>query len=113
VLSRAGVTDAGRLRLRLTLEKPAATPDGAGGFAIGFASAAVLAADVTPLRGEERRVGEGVGDLVTHRIAIRHRADVETGDRFRLGERVFLVKSIFDPHEDRRFLVCLCEEEGR
>jgi SPP1 family predicted phage head-tail adaptor len=113
VLSRAAVTDPGRLRLRLTLEKPAATPDGAGGFSIAFASAAVVAADVVPLQGEERRVGEGVGDVVAHRVVIRHRADVETGDRFRLGERLLSIKSIFDPHEDGRFLVCLCEEEGR
>ena len=112
MLSERAASEPGRLRLRLVLEKPAPTPDGAGGFTIEWTSAATMAADVTPVRAEERRVGEGIGDLVTHRIVVRHRSDVETGDRLRLGERLFRIRSITDPHEDRRYLVCLTEEEG-
>jgi len=112
VLSRPAATEPGRLRLRLTLEKPTPTPDGAGGFTLAFASAATLAGDVAPAKADERRAGEGLADLVTHRIVIRHRADVEAGDRFRLGERLFRIKSVTDPHEDRRYLICLAEEEG-
>lgn len=112
MLSQAGATHPGRLRLRLVLEKPTPTPDGAGGFTLAWASVATIAGDVTPVRAEERRAGEGPADLVTHRIVIRHRSDVETGNRFRLGERLFRIRSITDPHEDRRYLVCLAEEEG-
>ena len=45
------------------------------------------------------------------RIVIRHRSDVAPGDRFRLGARLFSIKSVTDPHEDRRYLVIAAEEE--
>ena len=113
MLNRAGASNPGRLRLRLILEKPAATPDGAGGATIAWTSAATLWADMTPLRAEERSVGEGRGDLTRHRIVVRHRSDVEPGDRFRLGTRLFRIVGVTDPAEDGRYLVCLAEEEGR
>lgn len=113
MLSERALSEPGRLRLRLVLEKPTPTPDGAGGFTLDWAGAATLAGDVVPVRAEERRLGEGLGDLVTHRIVIRHRSDIETGDRLRLGERLFRIRGITDPHEDGRYLVCLTEEEGR
>jgi SPP1 family predicted phage head-tail adaptor len=58
-------------------------------------------------------VGEGLADLVTHRIVIRKRSDVSTSERFRLGDRLFRIRGLADPQEDGRYLVCLCEEEGR
>lgn len=113
MLSRAAASDPGRLRLRLVLEKAAAVPDGAGSSTIAWNAAATIAGDVTPVRAEERRAGEGLNYLTMHRIVIRHRSDVETGDRFRLGERLFRIKSVIDPQEDRRYLVLMAEEEGR
>jgi SPP1 family predicted phage head-tail adaptor len=113
VLSRRGASDPGRLRLRLVLEHATATPDGAGGATLAWNAVATLAADVMPLRGEERTDREGLQDVTHHQIVIRKRADVSAGDRFRLGERVFSIKSITDPEEDGRYLACLCEEEGR
>jgi SPP1 family predicted phage head-tail adaptor len=113
VLSRRGASEAGRLRLRLVLEKAAATPDGAGGATLAWSAAATVFADVMPVRAEERQGGEGVSDTTLHRIVIRHRGDVSAGDRFRLGERLFAIKSVTDRDEDGRFLVCLAEEEGR
>ncbi len=113
MLSRRGASDPGRLRLRLILEKPVLTPDGAGGATLGWEEIATIAADVTPLRGEERSSGEGLANVTRHRIIIRHGADVAAGDRFRLGERIFAVKAVIDPAEDGRHLVCDAEEEGR
>jgi SPP1 family predicted phage head-tail adaptor len=113
VLSRRGASDPGRLRLRLTLETPTPTPDGAGGATLEWNTVAALAADVMPVRAEERAQGEGLQDVTHYRIVIRKRADISAGDRFRLGERIFSIKSITDPEEDRRYLTCLCEEEGR
>jgi SPP1 family predicted phage head-tail adaptor len=113
VLSRAGASAAGRLRFRLTLEKATASPDGAGGSTLGWTAAATLFADLTPVKAEERQSGEGIYGLTRYRIVIRHRDDVAAGDRLRLGDRVFSIKSVSDPDEDRRFLVCLAEEEGR
>jgi head-tail adaptor len=84
VLSRRAASDPGRLRLRLTLEKPAPVPDGAGGSTLSWEAAATIAADVIALRADERIMGEGLASVTRHRIVIRHGADVAAGDRFRL-----------------------------
>lgn len=112
MLSRSGASTPGRLRQRLDLERATPTPDGAGGNTLTWNLVATVSAEMTPLRAQERSVGEGLADLVTHRIVIRHRSDVATGDRFRWGARLFRVRSITDPQEDGRYLTCLCEEEG-
>ncbi len=113
MLSRRGESDAGRLRLRLVLETAAPTPDDAGGATVAWSEVATVAADMIPVRADERGAGEGLADLTLQRIVIRRRGDVFAGDRFRLGERVFRIGSVSDPAEDGRYLVCLCEEEGR
>jgi SPP1 family predicted phage head-tail adaptor len=111
VLSRRGASEAGLLRLRLTLERATATPDGAGGVTFSWNAIATVPADVAPVKADERSAGEGLSDLTLSRIVIRKRADISSNDRFRLGVRVFRIRSISDPEEDGRFLVCLCEEE--
>ena len=110
MLSRRGASDPGRLRLRLTIETATVTPDGAGGSTLSWSSVATVPADMIPVRSDEREVGEGLADLTLQRVVIRKRGDVSAGDRFRLGERLFRIRSISDPEEDGRYLVCLCEE---
>ena len=112
MLSRRGASDAGRLRLRLTLQRATPTPDGAGGSTLAWNAVASVPADVTPVKVDERNVGEGLSDLTLHKIVIRKRADISTSDWFRLDERKFRIRSITDPDEDGRYLACLCEEEG-
>ncbi|MGQ7792921.1 phage head closure protein [Faunimonas sp. B44] len=103
---------AGRLRHRLALEKADRVPDGAGGTTLAWSETARFFAEVAPLRAEERAEGEGLSDRVTHKVTVRHRADVAAGDRLRLGARTLVIRSVHDPHEDRRFLVCMATEEG-
>ena len=110
MLNRKAESDPGKLRLRLVLEKPAAVPDGAGGSTGGWTATGIVAADIRPVRAEERGTGEGMADLVLQKIVIRHRTDVRPGDRFRLGGRAFLILAVSDPDEDRRYLACLAEE---
>jgi SPP1 family predicted phage head-tail adaptor len=113
VLSRAGASEPGRLRLRLTLETPVAAEDGAGGRTFSWNAVASVWAEVTPLKSEEKPRGEGLVDLTLCRIAIRRRGDIAVGDRFRRGDRTFVVLALRDPAEDGRYLECLAEEEGR
>jgi SPP1 family predicted phage head-tail adaptor len=112
VLSREGDGAAGRLRHRVTLESAAETPDGAGGATVTWSAVASLWAEIVPVKADERGIGEGEGDLTTHRIVVRKRDDISTGDRFTLGARLFRIRSVTDMQEDGRFLTCLCEEEG-
>lgn len=83
MLSRRGASDAGRLRLRLTLERSARTPDGAGGATLAWTEIGIVAAEVTPARADEGAAGEGVSDRVLHKIVIRRRPDVKAADRSR------------------------------
>jgi len=110
VLSRRGASAPGAIRYRLTLEKPAASPDGGGGQSVAWAAVAAVWGEVVPLKAEEAAAGEGLATRVTHRIVIRRRGDVAGGDRFRLDGRTFLLRAVHDPAEDGRFLACLTEE---
>ncbi len=112
MLSRRGTSRPGRLCKRVVLETPTDTPDGAGGFTRSWVSAAMLAADIVPVRASEGEFGEGHAGLVTHRIIIRGRTDITSGDRFRLGARIFEVRAIHDRDEDGRYLTCLAQETG-
>lgn len=113
MLNRRAAGDPGRLRLRLILEKPVRVGDGAGGATLGWSATGIVAAELVPVRPEERGTGQGIADLTLHKVIIRYRTDVEPGDRFRLGQRAFLVLAVTDPQEDGRYLVCLAEEKGR
>ena len=112
MLSRRGASAPGRLRARLTLETPLDTPDGAGGFTRIWVGGATLAADIVPVRAREGEFGEGHAGLVTHRIVIRGRSGIASGDRFTLGARIFEIRAIHDRDEDGRYLTCLVQETG-
>lgn len=111
MLSRRGASEPGRIRYRLTLEKPAAAADGGGGQNVAWNPVAAVWGEIVPLNAEEAPAGEGLATRVSHRIVIRRRGDVAGGDRFRLDGRTFLVRAVHDPAEDGRFLACLAEEE--
>ena len=112
MLSRRGTSRPGRLRKRVVLETSVDTPDGAGGFSRSWVSGATLAADIAPVRANDSEFGEGHAGLVTHLIIIRGRSDIASGDRFRLGARIFEIRAIHDRDEDDRYLTCLAQETG-
>lgn len=110
MLSARGASRPGRLRARLTLETPLDTPDGAGGFSRSWVGGPAFAADIVPVRAGEGEFGEGHAGLLTHRIIVRARTDIASGDRLRLGARVFEIRAIHDRDEDGRYLTCLTQE---
>ncbi|GGH13890.1 tail protein [Alsobacter metallidurans] len=106
----AGPASIAQFRRRLTLEAPTETPDGAGGVRRTFAAVAQVWGRIDPVGGEDDIRAGALGQSVTHRIALRWRAGVDASRRLRLGTRLFLIRSVWDPDERRRRLVCLCEE---
>ena len=112
MLSGRGTSRPGRLRARLTLETRLDTPDGAGGSTRSWVAGPVLAADIVPVRAGEGEFGQGHAGLVTHRIIIRGRSDISSGDRLRLGGRIFDIRAVHDRDEDGRYLTCLTQETG-
>lgn len=103
--------DTGQLTARLELEMPVSVSDGQGGAIVTYETRASLWARIEPVT---QVVAEQAGAevfLVTHRVWLRFRSDIEAGMRLRKGARIFAIRAWSDPDETRRFQVCRCEEE--
>lgn len=105
--------DPGQLTARLDLESAVETPDGQGGATLGHAVESSHWARVEPVTAELVELGHVERQTVTHRIWIRHAANVVPGKRFRKGARVFDIVTVHDPDETGRYLVCRVVEGGR
>lgn len=102
--------DPGQLTARLELETADAASDGQGGAALTWVSIGALWARIEPVSMTPKEVaGQEIG-VVTHRIWLRNRSDIETGMRLRKGTCIFDIRALRDPDESGRYLVCLCEE---
>jgi SPP1 family predicted phage head-tail adaptor len=105
--------DPGQMTARLDLEAPVETADGQGGAALSFVEVASLWARIEPVSEiREERAGAEIFTL-THRIWLRFRTDLRAGMRLRKASRLFVIGAWRDPDETGRYLVCLCEEDGR
>ena len=100
----------GRLRRRLTIQAESPSADGLGGQARAWTDVATVWARVVPLSGSEQLHGMQLEARISHRITIRHRADVTARHRLRLGGRVFNIRAAVDREERGRWLELLCEE---
>ena len=98
------------LKHRLVVEAQSRVGDGGGGAVATWTPLAEVWGAIRPSGGAERVEGDGNTGRVTHTVIIRWRRDVTPAMRLREGTRVFDVRAAFDPADDRRWLVCLCEE---
>ena len=102
--------DPGRLDVRLRLEAADEGPDGQGGQAEGWTEVATLWARQSATWTDE--AGARIAP-VSHRVTIRHRDDVRQSMRFVHRGRILVIRTVRDPDERRRYLVCDCEEQVR
>lgn len=100
----------GDLRHRLTLQQAVRTDDGGGGASETWQTLAVLWAAVEPAGGSESVRAEKLEGRITHHVTLRWRHGVTPSMRFLFGTRVLEIDSVFDPAEERRWLVCKCVE---
>ncbi|MDX2288555.1 MAG: phage head closure protein [Hyphomicrobiaceae bacterium] len=100
----------GDLRQRINLERPVLVSDGGGGASEDWELVAELWAAVNPLTGAERLEADAISGRVSHEIWLRWRAGVAGDMRFRLGARLFDIRTVIDDGERKRFLRCLAEE---
>ena len=103
--------DAGQLTARLDLESAEQTSDGQGGVTQSHAVAASLWARIEPISAEVEELGHGERQQITHRIWVRHSNVVQPGLRFRKGSRVFAIRTVHDPDETGRYLICRATEQ--
>ena len=102
--------DPGAFRTRLALQRAEATPDGEGGATLRWTDAGALWGRIEPVSALSRELAGRLGQVVTHRIYLRARAGLAVGMRFAKLQRIFEIKTMHDPDESGRYLVCLCEE---
>lgn len=107
------VPDIGTLRHRLILEKPREILGDDGGRFITWEPSGEIWAAIIGQGAAERVDGDRLITENSTRIILRHRPDIESGMRFRKGDRVFLIKTVRDPDERGRFLRCETVESGR
>ncbi len=105
-----------RLNRQLVLEAPVRVPDGAGGFAESWMPLGALWAHVDARSGRESAGNAMPLSRVSLRITVR--AAPETSDarpqanqRFREGQRLFVIQSVAEDDADGRYLVCTALEE--
>lgn len=101
----------GALSRRVELQTPVTALDGLGGTIDGWTALAYLWARIVPLRQESAETGERLQATLTHEVTIRYRTGVRAGQRFLHRGRALRILSCADAGEERRFLVCSCEEE--
>ncbi|MES5048451.1 phage head closure protein [Rhizobium nepotum] len=104
--------DPGKLTARLELDVRTQTLDGQGGAAESWSVLRSLWAAIEPVSdtSHERVSAEGV--TITHRVWLAWRSDIAAGMRFRKGRRILAIRTVMDPDETGRFIVCRCEEES-
>jgi SPP1 family predicted phage head-tail adaptor len=81
----------GRMRHKVTIQRPAQIPDNGGGYQDGWAAVATVWAEVTPLRGREFFQAQQTQTEITHKVRIRYR-NVTNDSRLIFDKRVLNIK---------------------
>lgn len=105
-------TSLGRMRHKIAIQSPTATVDSGGGRSIAWSTLKEVYADIRPTTGRYQFQHDQEKEKVTHKIIIRHRADIGTNYRVKFGSRIFNIHSILNEDERDRFLTMMCEEGG-
>lgn len=103
-------TSIGRMRHRVTIQKPTATTDTGGGSSISWGLLKEVFADIQPQTGRSMFQHGQEKEKVTHKLVMRYRADIGTNYRIKFGTRIFNIQSIINEDERKRWLILNCEE---
>lgn len=98
------------LDARITIEAETRTVTASGGATLTWSPVAVLWANVKPLSGSEKLEAEKLTTRITHQVTIRHRTDITTAHRIRVGTQTFRIESIADVDFRHEWLELTCEE---
>jgi SPP1 family predicted phage head-tail adaptor len=115
----SGAPSVNLLRERVLLERLESTPDETGGSTPLWNAVVAVWANIR-LEGAPtaQLSGERLSERVKWRIFVRYRRDIRPGMRFRIMgdgvsmERMFRILAASNEDGKRRFLKCICEEQG-
>lgn len=108
--------NAPQLNRRLVLETPERVADGAGGFTESWTALGSLWAEVSARTGRERAEAGVLVSSVACRIVVRGAltgasARPKPEQRFREGDRVFVIQAVTERDPEGRYLTCFATEE--
>ncbi len=89
---------------RLELQRLVRTSDGQGGWTEAWETQCYLWAKLEPTKAYERYQAQQLETPVSHNITIRYLAGVTDKNRFKLGERIFVIKEVINVSEADTFL---------
>lgn len=101
---------AGRLRHRVTLQSATTSQDAYGAPVETWSDQATVWAAVEPLSGREFFTVQAERAELSHRIRIRHRADVTPSWRVSYDSRTFDIETVVNVMERDRELHLMCRE---
>lgn len=104
-------TKVGDLRYRVQFLSKTLVADGSKGNVSTWNHYDFDWAEIMPLSGRERFFTHQIKTEVTHRIRTRYRTDVNEQMRIKYNDRYFLIESMIDINERRRFLEFMCIED--
>lgn len=102
------------LKHRITFQQLTNTPDGQGGFTEAWANIASVPevwAKVEPVSASERFFSQQIQPLVTHKVTIRWRNDLNASMRISHEGRIFQIHGIRSLDEER-FWTLIDAQEG-
>ncbi|MBB5703711.1 SPP1 family predicted phage head-tail adaptor [Ochrobactrum daejeonense] len=105
--------DPGQLTSELALEAMQPIADGMGGYDESWDEIGMVWGRIEPVSTSQKDFGARPRPEVTHRILLRFRPDLSSAMRLRKGGRIFSLRSVHDPDESGRYLICLATEQGR
>jgi SPP1 family predicted phage head-tail adaptor len=103
-------TKSSQLRHKLTLQQEIITADDIGGYTRSWKNIADLWAEIIPIGGMEQFFANQIQTTITHRIMLRYRSDIETGNRLLFEARAFNIRSVLNVQEHNEILELLAEE---
>lgn len=103
---------AGKLRERVTLQAETQTPDGAGGYSLGWSDVATVWASVKPMRGKESLESMQVRDVQPYEVMIRYNSAVTVTPKHRLSwnGKLLNIRSVVNRDMRDKYLMLHCEE---
>jgi SPP1 family predicted phage head-tail adaptor len=96
----------GQLRKRITIQAETSTPDGAGGYTLGWSNVGTFWADISPVTGRELFMAQHLEGRVTHKITMRWQSGVTiTSDMIVLyGTRTFNIHAVLNTDEKNQWV---------
>ena len=102
---------AGKLRHKVTIEYRTLTADAYGGQTATWATLDTVWADLESLTGIESWQDKQQTPIITHKVTIRYRADIDPKMRIKYGSRYLNIANIVNKEERNIELALLCRED--